>query len=771
MKKILVTVFLSMLFLFLGFLFFFWAHFYHSLPRKKGEVSLPGLEAEVKIIIDKWGVPHIFAQNEKDLFFGCGYVHARERMWQMEFSRRTGFGRLSEVLGRNTLEVDKVLRTLGLKEAIHQDYQKLSVEMKDILRSYSRGVNSWIGSRKFNWPPEFLLLRYRPSPWSPVDSLVLKDVMALMLSFDYLTEALRGKLLNRLGTQKALQILEEGIHKTPEWRGEISLSDKMISVIFQGSNNWVVAGDHTESGKPLLANDPHLKISIPPVWYEIHLSCPTMDVTGVSLPGVPAVIIGHNHSIAWGMTYSTADVQDLYVEKLNSSRDMYLDKDGWKHLKTREEVISIKDEKEPVRINLKWTARGPLISPLVVKSQAPVSLSWTLYEGGQTLESFYRLNKAKNWDEFVDAVKLFDAPSHNFVYADREGNIGYYLSGKIPLRPEEAALFPYPGWMEEGQWQGFIKEEQKPVLFNPEDGFIVTANNRIVPPDFPHYVSCDWDAPFRANRIKDLLYQKEKHDVESFKKIQNDIYSQKAEMILPFLGEIEEASGQLNEALEIIKNWDLSFGSGKEPALYAVFMNFLHEQVFKDELREDFEKFDLFFRRKQAGLLRLLSRPSSSWFDIKGTESVEVREDILRISLEKAYQWLEREYGAPENWDWTELHSLYFKHTLGQGPFSLLFNRGPYPVDGYYFTIRASYSIKSYQVTHGASFRQIIDLSDFRNSVCVLTSGQSGHFWSRFYDNQIPLWLEGRYHPMLYDPEDIEAEAAGVLWLKPLLEE
>lgn len=768
MKKFLKIAGISVFSLLLGFFLFVIFSFYYSLPKTKGKIALKALNADIEIIKDRWGVPHIFAQNEKDLFFAAGFVHAQERMWQMELTRRAGFGRLSEMFGKATLEKDKFMRNLGLKEAAQKDYENLTPLLKELLLAYCQGINAWIHSRKFDWPPEFLLLRLRPEPWSIMDSLIVKEIMAFLLSMDYSSQIVRAKLVKRLGPEKALQILEEGVEIPSSHAENASLSSDMrFSLPFQGSNSWVLAGSRTRSGKPLLANDPHLEISLPPIWYEIHLCCPSLNAIGVSLPGVPLVIIGHNESIAWGLTASAADVQDVYIEKFDSSEDKYLDKDGWESLLKKEEKILIKGKKEPQKMEIRWTSRGPIITPLIVQSQSPLSLCWTIYEGGRTFESFYLLNKAQTWQEFVEAAKLFDVPSHNFVYADSHGNIGYYLSGKIPLRKKEAALFPYPGWEGEGNWQGFLEEEKKPTLFNPEEGFIVTANNKIISDDYPYYISCDWDAPFRALRIKELLLRQEKHSVESLKQIQNDVYSQKGELFLPYIKEIKEAKGIAREALKIIKDWNLEISSGKGASLFEVFMNFFHEEVFKDELGEDFKDFDFLFRRKQAGLLRILSDPLSSWFDKKETLQVEGREEIIEASLEKAYLWLEKNYGSPEKWDWMKMHSINFEHALSQVPLFKFFNRGPYPVSGDAFTVRASFSLYgSYKTTHGASFRQIVDLSDLKNSICVITSGQSGHFLSRNYDDQIPFWLEGQYHPMLFFPEDIKLASSETLLLK-----
>lgn len=764
MKKVFIRVALSVFFILLGFFAFIIIDLNFSVPRTKGNIFLKGLEEEVTINRDRWGVPHIFARNEKDLFFACGFVHAQERMWQMELSRRAGLGRLSEIFGRRTLEKDRFMRNLGLRQAAEKDYEKLTPRMKELLLAYGDGVNSWMRSRKLDWPPEFLILGYRPHPWSALDSLIIKELMALLLSVDYQSEAMRAKLAKKLGAEKALQIIEKGIAVPSSEIEGLSLSESHGVPPFRGSNNWVLSGSRTESGKPLLANDPHLGISLPSVWFEFHLVCPEFNAVGVSFPGVPSVIIGHNEFVAWGETNSYADVQDLYLERLDPAGNMYLDQDGWKPLLKSEEMIKVKGEKEPVRVEMKWTERGPIITPYVIESESPLSLSWTIYEGGRTFESFYLLNKARNWREFQDALKLFDCPSQNFVYADREGNIGYYLSGKIPKRQTKAALFPYPAWEEGGDWQGFLDEGEKPNLFNPARGYIVTANNKIIPDDFPHYLSNTWIAPFRAERITELVLQKKKHNLESMKMIQNDVFSKRAEFFLPLLKEVK-GEGPAREALKILESWDLRMSSGAGAALFRTFIDFLNEEVFKDELAEDYEKFNDLFEQKEAGLLRIISDPNSPWFDNKETPRVETRELIAKISLEKAYDWLEKKYGLPDKWDWMGMNSFPFRHALGQVPLLRFLNRGPYPTDGDDFTVRPAY-FKA-QESEAASYRQVIDLSDFSKSICVLSSGESGHFRSRFYDDQIPLWLQGQYHPMLFEPKDIEANSSGKMTLKP----
>ncbi|MCJ7582991.1 MAG: penicillin acylase family protein, partial [Candidatus Aminicenantes bacterium] len=661
---------------------------------------------------------------------------------------------------------DKILRNFGLKEAILKDYLLLTTEMKDLLRVYCSGVNAWMRAQKYRWPPEYILLRCRPEPWTPMDSLAIKQVMALMLCVDHASEAVRGNLVQRVGIEKTLEILEEDIVSLPPELKNLSQIEINRSPEFQGSNNWVISGGKTESKSPLLANDPHLEINVPPIWFEIHMKSPTIDVTGVSLPGVPFVMIGHNDSIAWGITNSAADVQDLYIEKLNDSKDMYLDTDGWKPLLRREELIKIKGKKKPERFEVLWTSRGPIVTPLIIKSEMTLSMKWVIYEGGQTAEAFYGINTAQSWKDFLDAVKLMDAPSQNFIYGDKEGNIGYCLSGKIPLRSKESALFPYPAWEEEGKWQGFLAEEDKPIIFNPQEQTIVTANQNIAPKDYPFYISVDWAAPFRADRVKELLEQRELHTVESFMKIQNDIFNKKAELFLSFLQDFESEEGSSKKGFTLLDNWDLQMGGGEEPALFNVFVEVLSREVFSDELGKDYDAFNQRNRGKQAGLLRLLSSPESSWWDDKNTPETETWENIINRSMKIAYDMMTGMEETQENWDWEDMHSLKFQHILGQVPLFKFFNLGTFPVSGDRFTVKSSFS-NNYETTHGASYRQIVDLSDWTNSVCVLTSGQSGHFLSRHYDDQISLWLEGLYHPMLYRSEDIESSSKGIWILRP----
>ncbi|MCP2605117.1 penicillin acylase family protein [Candidatus Aminicenantes bacterium AH-873-B07] len=770
MKKSLKIILFTVLSLIIGIIFILIYLFHSSLPQIKGEISIKGISNRIEIIRDKFGIPHIFAKNEKDLFFACGYVHAQDRLWQMELMRRSGYGTLSEIFGEKTLKRDIRARILGLKIAAQKELNNLNPKIKKIFLYYCKGVNAYIKKKK-NLAPEFTIIGFKPKNWTILDSLIIKQTMALILSSNMNSEFLRMELNKKFRIKK----LEEILSFSSNERKIISFSNIGFDFSFfqnkiPGSNSWVVDGTLTKTGKPLLANDPHLTITHPPIWYELHLNCPGINVIGVSIPGTPGIIIGHNDNIAWGMTYSYVDVQDLYLEKLDKKGQRYLYNKKWRNLKIYEEKIKIKGKKKPKIIKIKWTHRGPIISPWIYKSDIPISLKWTIYEGGRTPEAIYLINKAKNWKEFIKGASLFDSPSLNLTYADRNGNIGYYLTGKIPLRKNHNGLFPVSGDTDKFEWIGYLKENEKPFSYNPPQHFIITANNKMVSDDYPYFLGNDYLASFRAKRIKELLLKEEKHTIKSFQKIQLDIISNKARLLLPFIKELKKLSKEAKKAQEILKNWNGAMEEGKEAALFQVFLRFLIENTFKDELEIVFSRFREVTFERQAGILQIVNSPNSSWFDNVKTPEIETRNDIIELSLAQAYSWLKEKFGPPENWNWADMHAINFQHSLGQIPIFKFLNRGPFSLKGSGDTINSShYSHKNpYYTTAGVSYRQIIDLGNFKNSIWVLTSGQSGHFLSRHYDNQINLWIKGKYYHMLFYKKDIEKETEAKLILKPI---
>jgi penicillin amidase len=768
MKKALLSLLTVLLFFCLGTAVFLYVNIRSSRPDLNGARVLTGIQAEITLLTDSWGVPHIYAQNEPDLFFACGYVQARDRLFQMDLMRRTAWGRLSEIFGEETLEKDKVMRTLGLGEAAAKDMGLLDPSVRELLLHFCRGVNAWMQSRRLNWPPEFLALRYQPEPWRPEDMLIIKSLMALGQCLDYPSEIVRMNLFKKLGEERALEILEEGLQGRPPMEFEASLLPWLDHFLFQGGGTWAISGNKTKSGRPLLANDSHLAIHFPSLWYEMHLNCPGLHVAGATIPGFPFILVGHNESLAWGMTNSAVDVQDLFIEEMDREGGRYKDAEGWKIVEKKRVLIKVRGRRQPIPWIVEWTDRGPLISPLIINSETPLSLRWVLHDGDRSFEAFIRMNKARNREEFRTALTLVGAPSQNYVFADRNGNIGNYLSGKIPVRTAQSGLFPYPGWLSDGGWKGDLSEEDKFTIYNPAGGVVVSANNRPAPGDYPHYLGLDFDGSVRAGRIRELLIQTETHTVESFQMIQNDVFSKRAEVLIPLLMEREGSDPDTEAALKMIRKWDLQMGEGSAPALYGAFSSFLYREIFLDELGTDFLSFDFLFQRKNAGHMRILMDPDSPWFDNTATPQPESRSDILLSALRKGYGWLSARYGAdPEAWNWPEIHSLLLQHPLGARPLLGFLNRGPYPVKGGALTILSSYSYQDLTTSHSAGCRQIIDLSDWKKCVSVLPSGQSGNFLSPNYDDQISLWLDGKYHPMLFYSEDVETHSVGKLSLRP----
>ncbi|MFC2170292.1 penicillin acylase family protein, partial [Acidobacteriota bacterium] len=723
------------------------------------------------IIRDNLGIGHIFAKNENDLFFACGYLQAQDRLWQMELSRRAAYGTLSEIFGEKTLEYDIQARVLGLRRAAEADYKKLSPKLKILLSAYCNGVNYCIKTKK-TLPLEFLILRDKPRTWTILDSLLIKQLMAFTLSTSMNFELLRIKLIGKIGEDRTNEIFHSYSGETRN-NAALKLFDAKepnLQGRSFGSNNWVVGGTLSQTGKPLLANDPHLGVNIlPSVWFGIHLNCPGINVIGASLAGVPAVVIGHNDNIAWGITNSFVDVQDLFLEKLDQANNKYLFNGEWRDLTIFQEKIVVRGRKNPKIIKIKWNHRGPIITPWVIKSDTPISLRWVIHDGGKTYESFYLINKAKNWESFLAGVSLFDTPSQNFVYADQAGNIGYYLGGKIPIRNNHKGLFPMTGETDEYDWIGYVKETENPLIFNPIGQFIVTANNKIASSDYPVFLSDEYLAPFRAERIKELLLKQQNHSLQSFKDIQLDKISRRARYFLPLIRGASNLSGDAKKAQDILTNWNGEMTEGKEAALFHLFIRFFKENSFEDELEECFPQFRDLTATRWAGLLKIMNNPQSRWFDIIYTPEIETREDILRLCLAQAFLWLIENSGASENWDWARMHSVNYQHALGQVPILSFFNRGPFSISGSEDTVNASfYDEKNpYQTNTGVSYRQIIDLANMKNSVFVFSSGQSGHLLSRHYDDQIQPWLDGEYYPMLFDYIDIVRAKEATLILKP----
>jgi len=764
--------------------------FRSTFPQTQGTLSVAGLQGKVDVYRDQWGVPHIFAENEHDLFFAQGYVHAQDRLWQMEFSRRLGAGRLSEILGESTLKSDRYLRTIGLYRAAEADVHDLQAEVLAVLQAYADGVSAFIATHPHNLPLEFTLLGFRPEPWTPTDSMVWGKVMAMSLGGNWDNELVRQQLIASLGEDRVRELLPsyptEGPFIIPPEAKSYGRVDNALLDAYQevkeltgmvgaglGSNNWVVDGTKTATGRPLLANDPHLGIQMPSIWYEVHLVGGELDVVGASFPGTPGVIIGHNRDIAWGVTNVGPDTQDLYVERINPANpNQYEFKGQWEDVTVIEEEISVKGRSEPEKLTVRLTRHGPIMTPVVSDATEQLAMRWTALESGGLFYSVYLLDRARDWDEFRAALQHWDSPSQNFVYADKDGNIGYQMPGNIPIRAKGQGLVPVPGWTGEYEWTGYIPFEELPFVYNPPTHYIATANHKVVPDSYPYFISAEWAEPSRAQRINDLLQANDSLTVEDMRNIQADTYSIPAAKLMPYLVE-QGPEGWLQErAFNFFRTWDFRMEkeSGAAGIMDAILWRTL-VNTFGDEL-ENADVSDTVWMGAVTGLFNLIEEQDNPWFDDVRTSEVENRDAILRRSVSEAMEFWRRRFGdlvgnLDSQWAWGKVHTATFGHVLGRvQPLNLLFDRGPLAARGSWCTVDANaYEVGDFAVHVLPSYRQIIDVGAWRNSRSQHTTGQSGQPLHKHYDDMIRSWEAVRHHPMLYEKADIEANQEGLLTL------
>ncbi len=819
------------------------------LPQHDGELKVAGLRDTVEILRDEWGVPHIYAKNRYDLFFAQGYTQAQDRWWQMEFWRHTASGRIEELVGKNTglLKADIFLRSVGWKHVAEQEVKSYDSESLSVLQAFADGVNAYIMNRK----PKELALEYsvlglrgidaKIEPWTPADSLAFAKIMAWDLGFRRSADATRAKLYLLMGPEMTeqwltppwpfgkkptiLKLEELGIIKSDvttnvDYLTELSgvemlyteniWPDKSKSLVMghapgDGSNNWETSGRMTKSGKPLLANDPHLSIQMPSIWYQIGLHCQSsageapLDVVGFAFAATPGVIIGHNSSIAWGLTNVFPDVHDLYVIRVNPDNPLQYEWNGeWRNVKVYDETIYFGDGAEPVTIKVRETHLGPIINDnqvdaetgevLGFENKMPVALRWTALEPGTILKAVVGINKATNWEEFREALRYWDVPSQNVIYADVKGNIGYQLPGRIPIRAKNhSGLMPAPGWTDAFEWKGFIPYDSLPRAFNPERGYIATANQAVVPQEYYEHLEkklgeglnyvfgLEWNYGYRAQRIEELLEKMAPHTVSSFQAILGDNKLLSAEELTPYLANLKFDDAELAQARDWLLKWDYQCNADSpQAALYAQFWASLVRNLYYDQLG-DVAQPDGDNREMWATLL-LMEKPDNAWWDdITTKDVVESRDDILIRSFKEGYANTVATLGKDrDNWKWGDLHtSTFVSSPLGQSGIGLIekmVNRGPFPTGGSSDTVnntRWTVASGDFAVGWLPSMRMIVDLGDFTKSVTIHTTGQSGHPYSKYYDNLIERWLNMEYYPMLWTREQVEKAAIDRLILNP----
>lgn len=739
------------------------AYINRSLPMTEGELTVPGLLDEVRVVRDADGVPHILSKNEHDLFFSQGFVQAQDRLFQMDLSRRQASGQLSEVVGDATIERDKFFRTLGLRRAAEASYDMYSDEAKRVLEAFAQGVNAYIALAKQTGklPLEFRLLSYEPAPWTPVDSLAIGKYMAFDLGGHWEGQAFRYWALRHLPKEKAYDLFPSYPKEAPTILPAYEQVHIDVERVFaaavlpsewNGSNNWVLSGRKTKSGQPMLANDPHLSLSTPSIWYQMHLKAPTVNVSGVIFAGVPGIIIGHNNDIAWGVTNTGPDVQDLYIEKRNpANKRQFLYNGRWEEAKVIEEPIRVKGGKTiPYKVTV--TRHGPVISEFAspADGDAVFALRWTALDPSTELQAVLEMNKAKNWGQFERALEHFHAPTQNFVFAAKDGTIAYKANGKIPIRKKGNGLLPVPGWTDEYEWIGFIPFDRLPRVINPKEGFIATANNKVIGDSYPYHLSHHWAQPYRYMRIAGMLQSKDDWTLEEMQKLQMDQMNLWAKEFVPLLLEQvagEPLSEQAKAALSELRRWD--FVDRKDEAAPLIFhhwMAAIADVLFDDDIPP---AVDRLFEGKKSIVDELLRRAAkgdvSPWFADQGGVS-----RVLATALDRTVRQLIDKYGNdPEKWKWGDDHRLFFAHPLSNASPVLQFffnHEQPIPVGGSDVTVQAASYTKDGIVNHGASWRFVIDVADIGHGWHIVGPGQAGHFRSPWYHDQIDDWVNGTYH-------------------------
>jgi penicillin amidase len=765
--------------------------FQTSAPQREGSLAVAGLSAPVEVVRDAYGIPHITASNDHDLYFAQGFVHAQDRLFQMDMERRVARGELAEIYGERALPADRLFRHLGFASRAPALLASLPERTKAIARAYCDGVNAAMASLRA-WPVEFRLLRTAPRAFTPEDVLsigLLKsfglaqwgEEAALSRAWETLPREKAEELMPRVAPGSPViapgfpasvppglspSVLSEGLASLRRSAGELPRAG--------GSNAWAVSGGKSATGRPLLANDPHILLPCPSLWYEIHLVAPGVDVYGVSFPGAPSVVIGHNPDIAWGFTNVMLDDADFFVERVEGERVMFRGK--WVPMAKRLERIRVKGRKEET-VEVHETPHGPVLSPVLPGVPGALSLRWVGFDGGDPLGALHALNRARSRKEFLAALSGFPHPAQNVVYADREGNIGVVTAGRIPLRKGGGGLLPVPGDTGEWEWTGTVPFSGNPRVWNPPEGFVAAANFPPAGNTYGHYISRLYEPPDRGKRIIRMLSEGRKFSVEKFERMQQDVFRPDAAGAVSLAVRVARQRGResldFEDAARILSGWDLRV-SGDSPgaALYEVFYEKMIENVFRDDLGPElFEEATRTSRLLWNAMDRAIDRGDSLFLDNGDTGVRESLDDLVARSLLDAMAILKHRLGKIDStWRWDRLHQVTFGHPFGKKRYlRRWFDIGPHPVSGDGRTVfkEEFRHGTDFSVLVGPSVRQIVPLGFRSMARSVITTGQSGHFFERHYRDQTPLWLSGKTHPAWTDRKEIRENAESVLRLLP----
>ncbi len=774
-----------------------------SLPPLDGEIRLPGLQERAEVIYDGNGIPHIRAATVADAYFLLGFVHARDRMFQMDFARRLGRGTLSEVVGERTLPIDRAARTLGMERNAERILARLPEDAVAVLNSYSAGINAWLVTRSGALPPEFLLLGYEPEPWQPKDSLARSGIKLANLAWEWESEALRGALAARLSPAQLSDLFAGDVDGNPcgpdcartmredvlgfdQWKSLWRAMSGGSSSEPAASNAWAVAGSRTTSGRPLLASDPHLALTAPGIWYVARLEAPGLSLAGATVPGGPVFVLGHNDAIAWGATNAGSDFQDFFIERISEGDPGYYDTPaGPQPFDERIETIAVKG-REAEKLIVRETRHGPVVSDLAPDFAAPqgqhlgdqdhiIAFSSTLLrDDDMTFLAVLRLNQARNWDDFASAMEFFHSPHVNMTYADTHGNIGFLAPGRVPIRSSGDGWIPAAGWTGRQDWTGFVPFDELPRAFNPQSGLVVHANQGIVSADYPWFLAHRWSPPYRAERINAHLNGAAPRTIATETALQQDNHSGAAAALVPLFLTLADPTG-MNEntkrALSLVRHWDHRMARASAAALiFVAWLGEVNRGLYADELGDLFQPF---FGLRPRTVAHLLTQ-RQAWCDDVGTTEVEDCGEIVTTALSRAVDDLAHRYGnQAEDWRWGEAHQAVFRHiVLGHVPIVKWWADIRIETGGGAFTVnRGRHSIadaeKPFDSNHGSAFRAVYDLSDLSKSVFSIGTGNSGNLLSWRYDNTTLPWRDGEYMRIPQTRADALRGAAGVLVLLP----
>lgn len=780
-------------------------------PTTDGNWTVPvaaagktGLRDEVRIERDAHGVPTIRGNSVEDVLYGLGVAHAQDRLWQMETHRRIGAGRLSEAFGAATLDNDKFLRALGVRRAAAAQWQQASAESKAVLMAYTAGVNHVIRDRLKARPPEFIVLGLEPEPWDPIDSLAWAIMMAWDLGGNWTTELQRLRLSSKLSLDRINEMLppypgdrplvtrdyvqlyrELGLSQGPQQRAWLQLPDSAppSGIEGTGSNNWVLAGTKTVTGKPLLANDPHLGLSAPALWYFARLKAPGLDVGGVTMPGLPAVVLGQNAHIAWGFTNTGPDVQDLYIEQVDpADPKRYRTPTGVAAFETQEEVIKVKGQAD-VTLKVRTTRHGPVISDAgtfndVMNARHVLALRWTALDAdADAMAVALNMSRATTVKEFVAAAQKWVAPMQNMVVADQQGQIGVISAGRVPLRSPDNDLrgvAPAPGWEARYDWVGWVPADETPREMDPARGWIATANQRIHGPDYKHFITGDWTLPYRQQRIEQVLQSREKLSMDDLAQLHADVKSLAAARLLPWLQKAQSNHPLASAAQKELTGFDGTMNADRAaPLIFWAWQRSLARAVVNDKI--GVELFDKAFagRTFQDALEGILDRNDAWWCNDIATPQAETCAQRIDQAFTAALEELSSRFGSDvSRWKWGSAHALWAEHR----PFSKVAALSPLfslttPVSGDTHTVNAQRvglngpSETRYRSSHGPSLRGLYDLEDRGRSRVIHSSGQSGLPWLKSYRDFVEPWARGTYIPLW--PAADQATQGGTLVLRP----